>query len=48
MASRKIEEIAVKMGDENPAQQRETLRRLAKTTMSSKIIYRNADFFYEE
>ena len=42
MAVNKIKEIAVTTKDGN---QRETLRRLAATAMSSKLIHRNADFF---
>ena len=44
MAVNKIVEIAVTT---NEAAQRETLRRLAATAMSSKLIHRNADFFTE-
>ncbi|MCJ1467969.1 T-complex protein 1 subunit eta [Pseudocyphellaria aurata] len=42
MAVNKIMEIAVNTGEGN---QRETLRKLAATAMSSKLIHRNADFF---
>ena len=42
MAVNTIKEIAVTTKDGN---QRETLRRLAATAMSSKLIHRNADFF---
>lgn len=42
MAVNKIKEIAVSTSEGN---QRETLRKLAATTMSSKLIHRNADFF---
>ena len=42
MAVNKIKEIAVTTNEGN---QRETLRRLAATAMSSKLIHRNADFF---
>ena len=42
MAVNKIKEIAVNTSDGN---QRETLRKLAATAMSSKLIHRNADFF---
>ena len=42
MAVNKIKEIAVTTKEGN---QRETLRRLAATAMSSKLIHRNADFF---
>lgn len=42
MAVNKIMEIAVTT---NEGSQRETLRRLAATAMSSKLIHRNADFF---
>ena len=42
MAVNKIKEIAV---DTNENNQRETLRKLAATAMSSKLIHRNADFF---
>lgn len=42
MAVNKIMEIAVNTSDGN---QRETLRKLAATAMSSKLIHRNADFF---
>jgi T-complex protein 1 subunit eta len=42
MAVNKIKEIAVNTGDGN---KRETLKRLAATAMSSKLIHRNADFF---
>jgi len=42
MAVNKIKEIAVNTSEGN---QRETLRKLAATAMSSKLIHRNADFF---
>ena len=42
LAVNKITEIAV---DTDAGNQRETLRRLAATAMSSKLIHRNADFF---
>ena len=42
MAVNKIKEIAVNTSEGN---KRETLRRLAATAMSSKLIHRNADFF---
>lgn len=42
MAVNKIKEIAVNTSDNN---QRDTLRKLAATAMSSKLIHRNADFF---
>lgn len=42
MAVNKIREIAVSTSEGN---QRETLRKLAATAMSSKLIHRNADFF---
>ena len=42
MAVNKIKEIAVTTREGN---QREILRRLAATAMSSKLIHRNADFF---
>ena len=42
MAVKRIQEIAV---NTNAGNQRETLRRLAATAMSSKLIHRNADFF---
>ena len=42
MATNKVEEIAVTT---DGGKQRETLRRLAATAMSSKLIHRNADFF---
>jgi T-complex protein 1 subunit eta len=42
MAVNKIKEIAVDTQENN---QRETLRKLAATSMSSKLIHRNADFF---
>ncbi len=42
MAVNKIKEICVCTEDGN---KRETLRRLAATAMSSKLIHRNADFF---
>ena len=42
MAVNKIKEISVTTGEKN---QRETLRKLAATAMSSKLIHRNADFF---
>ena len=42
MAVNKIKEIAV---DTHGANERETLRRLAGTAMSSKLISRNKDFF---
>ncbi|KAI9685216.1 MAG: T-complex protein 1 subunit eta [Bogoriella megaspora] len=42
MAVNKIKEIAVSTSESN---QRETLRKLAATAMSSKLIHRNASFF---
>lgn len=42
MAVNKIKEIQVNPQEGN---QRETLRKLAATSMSSKLIHRNADFF---
>ena len=42
MAVNKIKEIAVSTNEGN---KRDTLRRLAATAMSSKLIHRNADFF---
>lgn len=42
MAVKKIQEIAVNKMEGN---QRETLRKLAATAMSSKLIHRNAGFF---
>lgn len=42
MAVKKIEDIAVSTHEGN---QRETLRKMAATAMSSKLINRNADFF---
>ncbi|KXL42925.1 hypothetical protein M433DRAFT_149913 [Acidomyces richmondensis BFW] len=42
MAVNKVKEIAVSTSEGN---QRETLRKLAATAMSSKLIHRNADFF---
>lgn len=42
MAVNKVKEIAVNTTEAN---QRETLRKLAATAMSSKLIHRNADFF---
>ncbi|KAL1303286.1 hypothetical protein AAFC00_006692 [Neodothiora populina] len=42
MAVNKVKEIAVNTQDNN---QRETLKKLAATSMSSKLIHRNADFF---
>jgi T-complex protein 1 subunit eta len=42
MAVNKIKEIAVNTSEGN---QRETLRKLAATAMSSKLIHRNSDFF---
>jgi len=42
MAVNKIKEVAVNTSEGN---KRETLRRLAATAMSSKLIHRNADFF---
>ncbi|KAF2096906.1 hypothetical protein NA57DRAFT_42538 [Rhizodiscina lignyota] len=42
MAVNKIKEIAVSTSEGN---QRETLRKLAATAMSSKLIHRNSDFF---
>ena len=42
MAVNKIKEIAVSTHSKN---QKETLKRLAATAMSSKLIHRNADFF---
>ena len=42
MAVNKVKEIAVSTSEGN---QRETLRKLAATAMSSKLIHRNAEFF---
>ena len=42
MAVNKVKEIAVNTTENN---QRDTLRKLAGTAMSSKLIHRNADFF---
>lgn len=42
MAVNKVKEIAV---TSNESDQYDTLRRLAATSMSSKLIHRNADFF---
>ena len=42
MAVNRIKEIAVNTSEGN---QRETLRKLAATAMSSKLIHRNAEFF---
>ena len=42
MAVKKIQEIAV---DKMEGNQRETLRKLAATAMSSKLIHRNSGFF---
>lgn len=42
MAVNKIMEIAEDTAETN---QRETLRKLAATAMSSKLIHRNSDFF---
>ena len=42
LAVDKVEEIAVTT---DGGKQRETLRRLAATAMSSKLIHRNSDFF---
>ncbi len=42
MAVNKVREIAVSTSEGN---QRETLRKLAATAMSSKLIHRNSDFF---
>lgn len=42
MAVNKVKEISVSTHEGN---KRETLRRLAATAMSSKLIHRNADFF---
>ena len=42
IAVNKVKEISVNTSEGN---KRETLRRLAATAMSSKLIHRNADFF---
>lgn len=42
MAVNKVKEISVNTSEGN---QRDTLRKLAATAMSSKLIHRNADFF---
>ena len=42
MAVNKVMEISVSTADNN---KRETLKRLAATAMSSKLIHRNSDFF---
>lgn len=45
MAVGKIREIAVDVRGEKEGERRETLRKLAATAMSSKLIHRNSDFF---
>ncbi|GAM90291.1 hypothetical protein ANO11243_083340 [Dothideomycetidae sp. 11243] len=45
MAVNKIREIAVDVRGEKDEERRETLKKLAATAMSSKLIHRNADFF---
>jgi T-complex protein 1 subunit eta len=47
MAVNKIKEIAVDMIDSSDSEEKkvETLRRLARTAMNSKLIKRNSDFF---
>lgn len=45
MAVNKVKEIAVSLSEEEGAGKYETLRKLAATAMSSKLIHRNADFF---
>jgi len=45
MAVNKIKEIAVDTSAGKDVDRRETLRKLAATAMSSKLIHRNADFF---
>ncbi|KAF2150008.1 hypothetical protein K461DRAFT_296403 [Myriangium duriaei CBS 260.36] len=45
MAVNKIREIAVDVRGEKDAERRDTLRKLAATAMSSKLIHRNAEFF---
>lgn len=45
MAVNKIKEIAVDISDTTEEKRIETLRRLAGTAMTSKLIKRNADFF---
>ena len=42
LAVNRVKEIAVNTSEGN---QRDTLRKLAATAMSSKLIHRNADFF---
>ena len=44
MAVNKVKEIAVSVSDDQ-MDKRETLRKLAATAMSSKLIHRNAGFF---
>lgn len=44
LATEKINELAVDVSKENP-NTRELLERCARTAMSSKLIYKNADFF---
>lgn len=44
LAIAKVKELAVNVGDEH-GQNRELLERCAKTAMTSKLIYKNADFF---
>lgn len=47
MAVNKVKEISVDIADEGGTQEKkvQTLRRLAGTAMSSKLIKRNAGFF---
>lgn len=45
MAINKIKEVAVSVADEEGGKKTDTLRKLAATAMSSKLIHRNADFF---
>lgn len=45
VATEKINSIAVTIDKSNPAEMRELLERCAATAMSSKIIYKNTEFF---
>lgn len=45
MAVNKVREIAVDVRGEKDEERRDTLKKLAATAMSSKLIHRNADFF---
>ena len=45
LATRKVMEMSVGIGEQSEETRIDTLKKLAATAMSSKLIHRNADFF---